>query len=392
MLKAFKYRIYPTGTQIELINKHIGSTRFVYNLALETKKEAYTRYGKTLSCFDLIKQIPDLKKECIWLKEINSQSLQMALRNLDNAFTNFFRKNAAFPKFKSKSKGSQSFNVPQNVSLKGGLLMIPKFKEGIKLVLHRSIKGDIKQATISRSPTGKYFVSILCDNGKANPKAVDILKNTTVGVDLGIKDFAIASNGTKTGNPKYLRNNLVRLKVLQRRASKKTKGSANRKKANLKIAKLHERITNSRKDFLHKFSNNLVKNHDTICIEDLAVSNMIKNHKLAQAISDVSWFEFTRQLEYKCAWNGKNLIKTGRFQPSTKTCSSCGNTNHNLTLSDREWVCEDCGVLHDRDINAAINIKNFALLKYSGVGRSVEPAELPSLEGTLKQEKFFSRL
>ena len=384
MLKAYKYRLYPTVEQCELINKHIGSSRFVYNLALETKKEAYARYGKTLSCFDLIKQLPDLKKECGWLKEVNSQSLQMALRNLDNAFTSFFRKNGSFPRFKSKLRGRQSFNVPQSVRLENGRLMIPKFKGGIKLVLHRPAKGEIKQATISRTHTGKYFVSVLCDTGAAAPVAEPIKEESSIGIDLGIKAFAITSEGIKYGNPKYLKAGLARLKVLQGRASRKVKGSASRCKANLRVARQHEKIANRRKDFLHKLSHDLVKNHDTICIEDLAVVNMMKNHKLAQAISDVSWSEFTRQLAYKCEWNGKNLVKIGRFESSTKTCSDCGSTNRALTLADRKWTCASCGTAHDRDINAAKNVRAFGLLKHSGLERPGEPMELPTLVGAVK--------
>ena len=267
--------------------------------------------------------------------------------------------------------------------------MIPKFKKGIKLVYHRPIKGEIKHATVSGAPTGKYFVSVLCDTGTSVPVAEPIKEHSAVGIDLGIKDFAITSEGVKYGNPKYLKANLARLKVLQRRASRKIKGSANRRKANLRVARQYEKIVNRRKDFLHKLSHDLVKNHDTICIENLAVSNMVKNHKLAQAISDVSgpprgWAEFTRQLAYKCEWHGKNLIKIGRFEPSTKTCSTCGSTNGELTLADREWACADCDSTHDRDINAAKNVKAFGLLKHTGLERPGEPMELPTLVGAVK--------
>lgn len=220
MIKGFRYRLYPTEVQSELINKHIGSSRFVYNLALETKTMAYAGNQINLSCFDLIKQLPDLKKECTWLKEINSQSLQAPIRNLDNAFTRFYKGQGNFPKYKSKRKGKQSFHIPQNVIVENDKLIIPKFKEGIDIVLHRETKGVIRSATISRTPTGKYFVSILCDTGEdCKPKA-NIKRETTVGIDLGIKNFLITSDGEVSDNPKYLRKAESRLKYVQRKYSK----------------------------------------------------------------------------------------------------------------------------------------------------------------------------
>jgi len=381
MLKGFKYRIYPTEVQAELIDKHIGSSRFVYNLALETKTMAYAGNRVNLSCLDIIKQLPDLKKECSWLKEINSQSLQTPIRNLDNAFTRFYKGQGSFPKYKSKRKGKQSFHIPQNVIVENGKLIIPKFKEGIDIVLHRETKGVIKSATISRTPTGKYFVSILCDTGEDCKSKPKIKREATVGIDLGIKDFLITSDGEVVDNPKYLRKVESRLKYLQRKYSK-YKG----KRIKHKLAKLHERVANQRRDFLHKESFKLVSENQTICIEDLNVKGMLKNHRLAKSISGVGWSMFTRMLECKCEWYGVNLLKIGRFEPSSKTCSNCGMVNKELTLKDREWTCNGCGTHHDRDINAAVNIKNFALRnKVSGTDTKTRN-ELPTLVGVLTSE------
>jgi putative transposase len=380
MLKSFKYRISPTKAQAELINKHIGSSRFVYNLALETKTMAYAGNQINLSCFDLIKQLPDLKKECTWLKEINSQSLQAPIRNLDNAFTRFYKGQGNFPKYKSKRSGKQSFHIPQNVIVENGKLIIPKFKEGIDIVLHRETKGVIKSATISRTPTGKYFVSILCDTKEEIPTKASITESTTIGIDLGIKDFAITSKGEVFENPKYLRKAQSKLKYVQRKYSKH-KGKRTKKK----LAKLHEDVVNKRKDFLHKVSTKLIRENQTIALETLAVKNIVKNHNLAQSISDASWSTFVSMLEYKAEWYGKNILRIGRFAPSSKTCS-CGVINKDLKLSDREWTCKSCGTTHDRDILAACNIKSFALKNIlSGTDRKNQD-ELPTLVGVLTPE------
>lgn len=384
MYKARKYRLYPTNSQKELIHKHCGSVRFLYNLALETKTMAYIGSKVNLSRYDLQKQVVDLKKELTWLKEANSQSLQKALLDLDTAYSNFFKGRADFPKFKKKSNRG-SFNVPQNVTVSDGRLIIPKFKEGIKIKLHRDLVGIIKQATVSFTPTGKYFVSILCDTGEDLPSRPKITEDSAIGIDLGIKDFLITSDGEVSDNPKFLRNSIERLKVLQRRASKKQKGSSNRKKANKRVAVLHEKITNQRQDFLHKTSTKLIRENQTICLENLGISNMMKNHKLAQAISDVSWGEFNRMIEYKAEWYGVNILRIGRFAPSSKTCE-CGIINKELKLSDRVWECKSCGRVNERDFLAARNIKKFALKDYSGVERTEEPVEMPTIVESMKQE------
>jgi len=381
MLKAFKYRISPTALQAELINKHIGCARFVYNNALAFKQSEYAKDKTNHSWYSLVKRLPDLKKENEWLKEVNSQSLQQSIVNMNTAFENFFKGRADFPKFKKKGKGKQSFNIPQSIKIDSDKLIIPKFKKGIKIVLHRPIKGDIKQATISRTPTGKYFVSILCETGEVEKQPNPVNKETTVGVDLGIKSFLVSSNGKEYDNPKYLRKSISRLKYQQRQFSKYKS-----KKRKHRVAVLHEKVANQRKDFLHKVSTELIRENQSIALEDLNINEMLKNHCLAGSITDVSWGMFISMLEYKARWNGVNILKIGMFEPSSKTCSECGYINKELTLKDREWSCPDCGSVLDRDLNASINIKNFALNKLCTEHTLKNHGTLPSLEGALTHE------
>jgi len=378
MLKSFRYRIIPSASQAELINKHIGCARFVYNNALAFKQSEYAKDKTNHSWYNLVKRLPDLKKENEWLKEVNSQSLQQSIVNMNTAFENFFKGRADFPKFKKKGRGKQSFNIPQSISIENNKLKIPKFKVGIKIVLHKPIKGEIKQATISKTPTGKYFVSILCETGEQEKQLQPIKEETTVGLDLGIKSFLVASSGKEYENPKYLRKSISRLKYQQRQFSKH---KSNKRKH--RVAILHEKVANQRKDFLHKVSSELIKNHDSIALEDLNIKGMVKNHCLAGSISDASWGMFVAMLEYKAKWNGVNILRIGRFTPSSKVCSGCGYINKELTLKDREWTCPECGSVLDRDRNASINIKNFALnnhlctehtLKNHGTLSSVEEA------------------
>jgi len=383
--KAYKYRIYPNKVQQELLEKHFGCVRFCFNRGLDKKIKAYQQDKKRLSCFDLINELAKLKKEkeFEWLNEVNSQSLQMALRNLDNAFTNFFRKQNKFPNFKSKKHNINSFQIPQHLKL-SDKLDIPKIK-GIKIIQHRKLEGKIKTATVSKTPTGKYYISILVEQDKKLPKKPKIKEKTTIGIDLGVKTFATLSDGRKIDNPKYLKNSLRKLKRQQRWLSRKIKGSNNRKKQVKRVGSLYEKISNQRSDFLHKFSYQITheKQVNSIAIEDLNVKGMVRNHCLAQAISDVSWTEFRRQLEYKTEWYGKNLLVIGRFEASSKTCS-CGQVNQELKLSDREWTCLECGVKHDRDILAANNIKKFALIP-QGL-RKFTPLERTTIVGSLKEE------
>ena len=363
MLKAFKYRIYPSKNQSVLIDKHFGCCRLVYNLALETRNDAYKSNEIYLSYYDLKKQLPALKKEFTWLKEINSQSLQNSLFNMDSAFRNFFQGRAKFPNFKKKSS-KQSFNVPQKVRIENNLLYIPKFKEGISINLHRSLKGTIKQATISKTPTGKYFASILCETYKEKEIKFNINSNKTIGIDVGIKSFLVSSNGLIIDNPSFLRKSLKKLKYAQKKFSKNKS-----KRRKLKVAKIHEKVAAQRKDFLQKLSSKIISDNQTIVIEDLNVKGMIKNHNLALSIADVGWSSFIRMLQYKADWYGNNIIQINRFEPTSKTCHVCKTINKDLTLKDRNWICKNCKTQHDRDLNAAINIKKAGLIlaKVSGI-------------------------
>lgn len=362
-LKAFKYRIYPTLEQKGLIHQHFGSARWIYNYALNKKVVAYQTEKKLLSRFDIQAEIPLLKKDekTEWLKNVNSQTLQASLEHLDKAYSKFFKEKKGFPNFKSKHDNRQSFSVPQNgkVDFEASRLNLPKFKTDIKIVLHRKFDGKVKTITISKTPTGKYFASVLIETNELIPTKTPIDENKAVGIDLGIKTFAVLSDGLSIENPRNLKRSLKRLKQCQKAISRKKKGSSNRNKARLRLASVHEKITNQRTDFLHKTSKMIVQNYDTICLETLTASNMMKNHKLAQALSDIAIGKFNTQLEYKAKWYGKNILRIGRFEPSSRLCT-CGIINKELKLSDRVWTCKSCNITHDRDVLASNNIKRMA--------------------------------
>ncbi len=307
--------------------------------------------GKTLNYNVCSKSLSTLKKtDFPWLKEVNSQSLHVALINLETAYNKFFKKQAKFPKFKKKNN-HQSFCVPQFFKI-DKQLHIPKMKEGIDIVLHRKLEGEIKSVTISKTPTDKYFASILCEIPKKSlPKT-----GKSIGIDMGITDFIVTSDGEKVKNPNFNRNLKQKLSKAQKHLSRKTKGSNRYKRQRKKVARIHEKITNSRKDFQHKLSHRLVSDYDMISLESLAVKNMMKNHKLSYSIGDSSWSSFVSMLEYKAQWYGKKVIKIDRFYPSSKTCSSCDYIIDKLPLSVRKWQCPKCGSHHQRDVNAAKNI------------------------------------
>jgi len=373
ILKAYKYRIYPTREQKVLLSKHFGCARWVYNYALDKKIKAYQTNKESLSRFDIQKDLPILKsnEETSWLKEVNAQSLQASLENLDKAFTRFFKDKKGFPKFKSKHENRQSFSVPQSatVDFEKNTISIPKFKTPIKCKINREFNGNHKTITICKTPTNKYFASILVEINEDIPQLKPIDENKAIGIDLGIKTFAVLSNGEEIQNPKHLKSALKRLKKQQRRVSKKVKGSNNRKKAVLKLAVLHERVVNKRTDFLHKVTTKLISEHDTLCLETLKVFNMIKNHSLAQALSDISIGRFNEMIDYKARWRGVNILRIGQFEPSSKMCT-CGVVNKDLKLSQRDWTCGSCGASHNRDLLAANNIKRFAFLKNNTVGNT----------------------
>jgi putative transposase len=371
MLKAYKYRLYPNETQKTFFEKQFGACRWVYNWALDQKIKTYELTGKSISMFTLVNSLTTLKKteEHKWLSESITQSLQMSIRNLDNAFTRFFREKKGFPKFKSRKNPVQSFQLPQHYSVNFEDSNVKLSKIGkIKTSFSRKFEGTLKTATVSKTSTQKYYISILVEDSKELPEKRSFDETNTIGVDVGIKEFAVISSGEKIENPKYLKNSLQKLKMLSRRLSKKVKGSNNYKKAKLKLALLHEKISNQRNDFQHKLSKKLVCENQAIALETLKVCNMIKNHCLAQSISDAGWSSFVTKLEYKAEWSGKTILRIGTFAPSSKLCSVCGYHNSNLTLAVREWQCPTCNTLHDRDINAAINIKKFALIDQNLIG------------------------
>jgi putative transposase len=384
MLKAFRYRIYPTPSQAEFLNRSIDSCRFIYNWGLAKKIELYQKEGTGISCFSLMKLLPQLKEEHEWLREINSQALQVEFVNLDKAYQSFFKKNGGFPKFKSKHRSRKSFSCPQSckVDFEKGTLSIPKCK-GIKAVLHRRFEGTIKTVTISQSSSGKYFASVLVEDGKELPDKAPINSETSVGLDVGIKHFVTFSTGEKIDNPKHLKQSEARLKVLQRRLSRKEKGSNNRNKARLRMAKLHEKIANQRGDFHHQLSARLARENQTVIVEDLNVKGMVKNHCLAKAISDCGWSQFKEYLRYKCEWHGRNFVEIGRFEPSSKMCS-CGVVNQELKLSDRDWVCHSCGTIYDRDVLASQNIKRFGLIQNQGRNDPLSLWSSPAVTGCVE--------
>lgn len=358
--KAYKFRIYPTEEQEILLAKHFGCTRYVYNHFLNERKEQYQADKKSDNYYKQAATLTKLKKEedTKWLKEVNSQTLQFALRSLDTAFLNFFRGNAQFPKFKSR-KHKNTFTIPQFGKLEGGKIIIPKFKGGIKVKLHREVKGNIGKMNITRTPTGKYYVSIFTEQEVEElPKT-----NKQVGIDLGLKDFVITSDNKKFKNNRYTKKYARKLKEAQQHLSRKQKGSNGFEKQKLKVAKIHEKIASCRLDTLHKVSKELVDENQVICIEDLNVKGMIKNRKLSKHIADASWGSFVNLLQYKCDWYGRELVKVNRFFPSSKTCNVCGWINQDLNLSIREWTCKN-GHKLDRDFNASQNILKEGLKIY----------------------------
>ena len=349
--------------------KHFGVSRFVYNYFLNERKNEYLLNKKSMSYCDCSNQLTKLKKEpqYSWMKEVSAQSLQSSLRNLDAAYNIFFRKQASFPRFKSKGD-RQSFTVPQYVKVKNCKLVILKFNEGIKISGYKELAGKILSATISKSVSGKYYASISCEVSYEPYSKTGL----TVGIDTGIKTLATLSSGKTYENVRSLKTKLKKLKFNQRQLSKKIKGSNSRQKQKEKLARIHEKITNVRKDHLHKVSTEIIKNHDVICVEDLSVKSMMKNHILAQALNDVALGSFYSMLEYKAEWNDRRLVKIDRFFPSSKMCSGCYFIKQDLTLNDRTWVCSQCGIKHNRDLNASINILNQGKKILESCGSGIE--------------------
>ncbi len=356
MLKAYKFRLYPNKEQQEYFAKTFGCVRFIYNRMLSDKINYYNETKQNLN-----NTPAQYKKEFEWLKEVDSLALANAQMNLQNAYNNFFKRpDVGFPKFKSKRNNQYSYttnNQGGNIYVSEKYIKLPKIGL-VKVKKHREFEGLIKSVTISKVPSGKYYVSVLVEQEEIDklPECSDM-----IGIDLGIKEFAITSDGEMIANPNFLRQSEDRLRKFQKDLSRTKKGSNNRNKARIKVAKQHEKIANQRKDFLNKLSKRLINENQVIALETLKIKNMMKNHNLAKAVADVSWAEFVRQLEYKANWHGREILRIDTWYPSSQICSICGHKDGKKELSIREWTCSECGTHHERDINAAINILNEGL-------------------------------
>lgn len=363
MEKAYKYRIYPNKTQQELIQKTFGCVRFVYNYYLDKRIKAYQENKTSLNYYDCCKDLTNLKKELEWLREPDKDSLQKSLKDLDEAYKKFFKEHSGFPRFKSKKNHKKSYRTSctnNNIKFQNNHIKLPKLG-WVKTRDTLKSQGRILNATVSQDPSGKYYCSLCCTDIEIKhlPQT-----NNQVGIDLGIKDFAITSDGVKYSNPKYLQQSLNKLAKLQRELSRKTRGGSNWNKTRIKVARQYEKIRNQRQDFLQKLSTELIRENDIICIEDLNISEMIQDNRkdMRRNIGDVSWYKFTRQLQYKADWYGRTIIKVGRYFASSQTCSCCGK-KFPITkdLGVRQWICPNCKSILDRDTNAAINILNEGL-------------------------------
>ena len=363
MLNAYKYRLHPTREQSGFFNKSFGCVRFIYNWGLQKRIEAYMKDKGRISYVQLCAMLTELKKDeqYSWLRDVSNECLQQALRNLDAAFTRFFREKKGFPRFKSKSRSRQSYKAILSVHVDQERRRIKLPKIGwVKYGNNRKFEGNVRSVTVSVTPSGKYHVSVLVDDGKEIPEKLPVTFDTTIGIDMGIKDFAVCSNGDTYENPRHLIKAEQRLRTLQKRLSRKKKGSNRRNRARMILARQHEKVANRRQDYLHKISTKIVRENQAIVVEDLNTKGMMRNHRLSKAIGACGWSTFFKMLEYKCERQGKTFIRIGRFDPSSKMCS-CGHVHRGLKLSEREWVCPNCGSVNDRDLLAACNIKRFGL-------------------------------
>ena len=373
--RAYRFRFYPTPTQREILARTFGCTRFVYNHMLRLRSDAWMNEHKSVGYHTTSAMLTQLKKEPdhLWLNDVSSVPLQQSLRHLQTAFNNFFAKRSLYPAFKSKWDKQSAEYTTSAFKWDGKTLTLAKMSEPLAIVWSRTLPkaAKVTTVTVSKDAAGRYFVSLLCDDAVCAKRRV----SAQVGIDLGLAHFAVLSTGEKVEAPKVFRRYEARLVVLQRRAAKKQKGSANRAKARLKVAKLHARIADTRANFLHQLSSRIVRENQVIAVESLAVCNMKKNRSLAKSISDAGWGEFLRQLEYKAAWYGRTLVGIDRWYPSSKRCHDCGHTVSEIPLRVREWVCPECGTAHDRDVNAARNILTAGLAGLA-CGETVSPVSL----------------
>lgn len=371
--RAYKYRFYPTDEQRKHLARTFGCVRFIYNWGLSTRKTAYKERGEKLYYHDLAAMLPALKREYPWLGEVSSVPLQQSLRHLDTAYKHFFEGRANYPTFKKKQNDQAATYASNAFKWDGKALILAKMDEPLAIRFHRALPEGSKPTTItiSKDSANRYFVSFLVEE---DMKPLPVTPRM-VGLDLGLKTMVVTSDGQMHGNPRFFAKDEKKLAKAERGKARKKKGSKNRAKARLKVARLHKRIAERRRDYQHQLSAQIVHENQVICVESLAVKNMVQNHNLAKAISDVGWGEFVRQLEYKATWYGRTLVKIDRFSPSSKTCSACGHVLETLTLDVREWVCSVCGVCHDRDMNAAKNIlaEGLSVNACGGNGRPARP-------------------
>lgn len=373
MIKTIKVRIYPSAEQRKILAFQFGAMRWVYNFALNWRRSAWKEQRESISKRQTLDRLVSLKNEddTIWLKEADSQALQQSLIHLDMAFGRFFKNSGRYPRFKSK-RGRQSMSYPQRVKIVNhNRLYLPKVGD-VKAVLHREVAGTIKTVTVSKTPTGRYFASILCDDEREAPKPLGFLTESEVmGLDMGISRLITSSTGEKTDNPRFLKRAAANLRRKHKALSRKKKGSANRSKARVLLARAHERTAAARNDFQHKLSKRLIDENQAVCVETLKVKNMLKNRRLSRHIADAGWSELVRKLDYKAIWSAKRLVRIDQWFPSSKTCSTCHTKVETLPLTTRQWQCEHCGQQHDRDINAAENIRRQGILKLKAEGLSV---------------------
>ena len=373
MLKATKVRLYPTAGQRKALAFQFGAVRWVYNFGLDWRSRAWQERGEDVTRRMTLDKLVELKREdeTAWLKDADSQALQQALMHLDDAFSRFFRKRSRHPRHKTR-RGKQSLSYPQRVRVvDGNSLYLPKVG-AVKAVLHRELVGKIKTVTVSRSWTGKYYAAVLCDDGAALPAPLSSIDaNAIMGVDMGLSHLAVTSDGHKEANPRFLKHAQANLRRKQKSLSRKQKGSANRSKARVLVAKAHERIAHARNDFQHKLSRRLIDDNQAVCVETLKVKNMLKNRRLARHIADAAWGELLGKLAYKARLTGKHLVQVDQWFASSKTCSACGVKVEELPLSVRQWECPACLGQHDREVNAALNIRQCGILKLKAEGLSV---------------------
>ncbi len=379
--RAYTYRFYPTEVQKRILAHTFGCCRYVYNWALRKRTDTYYKDGVRLYYKDLSALLPELKQqeETIWLADVASVPLQQSLRHLDRAFLNFFEGRGKYPTCKKKRNQQSATYVGTALHWNNGTLTLAKMETPLAIRWSRPLPKESKPSTVivSKDAADRYFISILVEQDIAPLPPVE----QSVGADLGLKDFVILSTGETVGNPKFFHKDEKKLAKAQRRLAKKQKGSKNRAKARKKVARIHARIRDRRRDFLHKLSTRLIRENQTICVETLAVKNMVKNHALAKAISEVGWSEFVSQLEYKAQWYGRNLVKIDKWYPSSKRCFDCGHILDSLTLDIRQWTCPECGVVHDRDVNAALNIRAVGLTVLNACGEAVRPGRVKARTG-----------